>query len=150
MSACRKFANANTPIDRLRINVAFGVAVWSAPASSPFDGTDAAGRPGRWEWNYSRPGVCDGTTKLVAPATVFNFGLNEGWEAVFEGHGKHRSPKGQLDAAGIPEACPAAGHAGQKRTECLTVASCFRTVPAIRESARVWRASSRSDGIGKP
>src|SRR5882672_4510922 len=43
------------------------------------------------------------TTTLVAPATVFNFGLSEGWEAVFEGQGQTPlSPSGptSLTSAG--------------------------------------------------
>jgi hypothetical protein len=63
---------------------------WPAPASAyrPFDGTDAAvAEPGELEIELQPAGVRreGSTTTLIAPATVFNFGLTEGWEAVFEG-----------------------------------------------------------------
>jgi len=63
---------------------------WSAPASAyrPFDGTDAAvADPGQLDIELQPAGVKrEGLeTTLIAPATVFNFGLTEGWEAVFEG-----------------------------------------------------------------
>jgi hypothetical protein len=63
---------------------------WSAPASAyrPFDGTDASvAEPGQLEIELQPAGVKreGSTTTLIAPATVFNFGLTEGWEAVFEG-----------------------------------------------------------------
>jgi hypothetical protein len=81
---------------------------WSSPASAyrPFDGTDAAvAAPGEVEIELQPAGrLREGTTTtLVAPATVFNFGLSEGWEAVFEGQGQTPlSPSGptSLTAAG--------------------------------------------------
>src|SRR6266481_4970590 len=73
--------------------IALGVAAWSAPASAyrPFDGTDAAvAAPGELEIELQPAGRLreEGTTSLVAPATVFNYGLSEGWEAVLEGQGQ--------------------------------------------------------------
>jgi hypothetical protein len=73
--------------------IALGVAIWSAPASAyrPFDGTDAAvAAPGELEIELQPAGRLreSGNTTLVAPATVFNYGLSEGWEAVFEGRGE--------------------------------------------------------------
>jgi hypothetical protein len=44
-----------------------------------------------------------GNTTLVAPATVFNYGLSQGWEAVFQGQGQTPlSPSGptSLTSAG--------------------------------------------------
>jgi hypothetical protein len=82
--------------------------VWSGSAWAyrPFDGTDAAvAAPGELEIELQPAGRLreSGTTTLVAPATVLNFGLSEGWEAVFEGQGQTPlSPSGptSLTAAG--------------------------------------------------
>jgi hypothetical protein len=73
--------------------IPLGLAVWSAPALAyrPFDGTDAAvAAPGEVEIELQPAGRIreNGSTTLIAPATVFNFGLSEGWEAVFEGQGQ--------------------------------------------------------------
>jgi hypothetical protein len=73
--------------------IALSVAAWSAPASAyrPFDGTDAAvAAPGEVEIELQPAGRLreEGTTTLVAPATVFNYGLSESWEAVLEGRGE--------------------------------------------------------------
>jgi hypothetical protein len=81
---------------------------WSAPASAyrPFDGTDAAvAAPRELEIELQPAGRLHdgGNTTLIAPATVFNYGLSEGWEAVFEGQGQTPlSPSGptSLAAAG--------------------------------------------------
>ena|SRR5689334_8777188 len=57
-------------------------------AYRPFDGTDAAvADPGEIEIEFQPAGVLgsNGQKMLVAPATVFNFGLVKNWEAVFEG-----------------------------------------------------------------
>ena len=62
-------------------------------AYRPFEGTDAAvAAPGELEVELQPAGVRrDGATQtLVAPWTVLNFGLSEGWEAVFEGQAKRR------------------------------------------------------------
>jgi hypothetical protein len=62
--------------------------VW---AYRPFDGTDAAvAAPGEVEIELQPAGRLreGGNTTLVAPATVFNYGLSEGWEAVFQGQGQ--------------------------------------------------------------
>ncbi|WP_024509374.1 hypothetical protein [Bradyrhizobium sp. ARR65] len=65
-------------------------AGFAAPAFAyrPFDGTDAAvAEPGELEVELQPAGARreQGTTTLIAPQTVLNFGLSEGWEAVFEG-----------------------------------------------------------------
>jgi hypothetical protein len=78
-------------------------SVW---AYRPFDGTDAAvAAPGEMEIELQPAGALreGGNTTLVAPATVINYGLSEGWEAVFEGRGETPlSPTGptSLTAAG--------------------------------------------------
>ena len=88
--------------------IALCLIAWSGPARAyrPFDGTDAAvAAPGELEVELQPAGRLreGGNTTLVAPATVFNFGLSEGWEAVFEGQGQTPlSPSGptSLTAAG--------------------------------------------------
>jgi hypothetical protein len=65
----------------------------SSPAWAyrPFDGTDAAvAAPGEVEIELQPAGsLRDGAdTSLIAPATVFNYGLHDGWEAVIEGQGQ--------------------------------------------------------------
>ncbi len=90
------------------LSIAAGVAAWATPALAyrPFDGTDAAvAAPGELEVELQPAGTRheEGTQTLVAPATVLNFGLTEGWEAVFEGQGETPlSPQGptNLMAAG--------------------------------------------------
>ncbi len=78
----------------------------SASAYRPFDGTDAAvAAPGEVEIELQPAGRLreNGSTTLVAPATVINYGLSEGWESVFEGQGQTPlSPSGptSLTAAG--------------------------------------------------
>jgi hypothetical protein len=87
---------------------ASAVAAWSAPALAyrPFDGTDAAvAAPGEVEIELQPAGALreGGSTTVIAPATVFNYGLSEGWEAVLEGQGQTPlSPSGptSLTAAG--------------------------------------------------
>ncbi|WP_036051144.1 hypothetical protein [Bradyrhizobium sp. Tv2a-2] len=71
----------------------FGLAAWSSSAWAyrPFDGTDAAvAAPGEVEIELQPAGPRRdvGGTTLIAPATVFNYGLSEGWEAVLEGQGE--------------------------------------------------------------
>ena len=88
--------------------IVFCLTASSGPAWAyrPFDGTDAAvAAPGELEIELQPAGRLreGGNTTLVAPATVFNFGLSEGWEAVFEGQGQTPlSPSGptSLTAAG--------------------------------------------------
>jgi hypothetical protein len=88
--------------------IALCLIAWSGPARAyrPFDGTDAAvAAPGELEIELQPAGRLreGGNTTLVAPATVLNFGLSEGWEAVFEGQGQTPlSPPGptSLTAAG--------------------------------------------------
>jgi hypothetical protein len=88
--------------------IALSVAAWSAPASAyrPFDGTDAAvAAPGEIEIEFQPAGRLreEGATTLIAPATVINYGLSEGWEAVLQGQGQTPlSPSGptSLTSAG--------------------------------------------------
>jgi hypothetical protein len=88
--------------------VASSLAAWAGPAFAyrPFDGTDAAvAAPGEVEIELQPAGrLRDETgTGLIAPATVFNYGFSEGWEAVLEGQGQTPlSPSGpsSLTAAG--------------------------------------------------
>jgi hypothetical protein len=75
-------------------------------AYRPFDGTDAAvAAKGEVEIELQPAGRLrdESGTGLIAPATVFNYGLSEGWEAVLEGQGQTLlSPPGptSLTAAG--------------------------------------------------
>jgi hypothetical protein len=88
--------------------MALCLTVSSGPARAyrPFDGTDAAvAAPGEVEIELQPAGRLreNGSTTLVVPATVFNYGLSEGWEAVLEGQGQTPlSPSGpsSLAAAG--------------------------------------------------
>lgn len=73
--------------------VILGLTAWSAPARAyrPFDGTDAAvAALGEVEIELQPAGrrQDEGGTTLVAPATVFNYGFSENWEAVLEGQGE--------------------------------------------------------------
>jgi hypothetical protein len=73
--------------------IGFSVAIWSGAAFAyrPFDGTDAAvAEPGEVEVELQPAGPKhEGASQtLIAPHTVLNFGLSEGWEAVFEGQGE--------------------------------------------------------------
>jgi hypothetical protein len=109
MSACRQFLKWRISI-RLASGsvIALGLTAWSCPALAyrPFDGTDASvAAPGELEIELQPAGRLheEATTTLVAPATVFNYGFSEGWEAVFEGRGQTPlSPSGpaSLTAAG--------------------------------------------------
>jgi hypothetical protein len=76
------------PIIALCLTASSGPA-W---AYRPFDGTDAAvAAPGELEIELQPAGRLregGGNTTLVAPATVINYGLSEGWEAVLEGQGQ--------------------------------------------------------------
>jgi hypothetical protein len=85
--------------DSLRVRCAsaslmlLGVALCAGPAFAyrPFDGTDAAvAAPGEIEVELQPAGTQheQGTQTLIAPWTVVNIGLSEGWEAVFEGRGE--------------------------------------------------------------
>ena len=88
--------------------IILGLMAWSRPAAAyrPFDGTDAAvAAPGEVEIEFQPAGPLrdEEGTRLIAPATVFNYGLSEGWEAVLEGRGETPlSPSGPtgLTAAG--------------------------------------------------
>jgi hypothetical protein len=94
MSACRQYLKRQFP-RRLASGsvIALGLMSWSTSAFAyrPFDGTDAAvAAPGEVEIELQPAGRLreQGATTLIAPATVFNYGLSEGWEAVFEGQGQ--------------------------------------------------------------
>ena len=88
--------------------LALCLATTSGPAWAyrPFDGTDAAvAAPGEMEIELQPAGRLHegGNTTLVAPATVINYGLSEGWEAVLQGQGETAlSPSGptSLKSAG--------------------------------------------------
>src|ERR1700730_11219871 len=90
------------PIIALCLSASSGPA-W---AYRPFDGTHASvASPGELKLALQPAGRLreGGTTTLVAPATVINYGLSEGWEAEFEGQGQTPlSPSGpaSLTAAG--------------------------------------------------
>ena len=109
MSACRQFVKRQFP-RRLASGsvIALGLMSWSTSAFAyrPFDGTDAAvAAPEEVEIELQPAGRLreQGSTTLIAPATVLNYGLSEGWEAVFEGQGQTPlSPSGptSLTAAG--------------------------------------------------
>ena len=78
-----------SPVWRLFI-ASIALVSLAAPASAyrPFDGTDAAvADPGEVEIEFQPAGVIssEGQKTLIAPATVFNFGIVKDWEAVFEG-----------------------------------------------------------------
>jgi hypothetical protein len=83
--------------------IALSLTAWSdtALAYRPFDGTDAAvAAPGEIEIELQPAGrLREGAnTTLVAPATVVNYGLSDGWEAVFQGQGQTPlSPLGPTD-----------------------------------------------------
>jgi hypothetical protein len=107
------FASSQSPRRRLLKqlvsgSIAMSLATWSTSAWAyrPFDGTDAAvAAPGEVEIELQPAGSLreGGNTTLIAPATVFNYGLSEGWEAVLEGQGQTPlSPSGptSLTSAG--------------------------------------------------
>jgi hypothetical protein len=109
MSASRQFVKWQFP-RRLASGsvIALCLMSWSTSAFAyrPFDGTDAAvAAPEEVEIELQPAGRLreQGSTTLIAPATVLNYGLSEGWEAVFEGQGQTPlSPSGptSLTAAG--------------------------------------------------
>ncbi|WP_298376048.1 hypothetical protein [uncultured Bradyrhizobium sp.] len=73
--------------------IVLGLTAWSpfAWAYRPFDGTDAAvAAPGEVEVELQPAGRLHdaGSTTLVAPAFVLNYGLSRDWEAVLEGQGE--------------------------------------------------------------
>src|SRR6266404_2604237 len=101
-----KWAFPNWPVSGSVIALCLTASSGPASAYRPFDGTDAAvAAPGELEIELQPAGRLreNGSTTLVAPATVINYGLSEGWEAVFEGQGQTPlSPSGptSLTAAG--------------------------------------------------
>src|SRR5262245_42551299 len=73
--------------------ILLSVAACSDPAFAyrPFDGTDASVAATRELEIELQPAGLEheeGTQTLIAPWTVVNIGLSEGWEAVFEGRGE--------------------------------------------------------------
>src|SRR5258706_839370 len=94
------------PVSGSVIALCLGASFGPASAYRPFDGTDAAvAAPGELEIELQPAGRLreGGNTTLVAPATVINYGLSEGWEAVLEGQGQTPlSPSGptSLTSAG--------------------------------------------------
>jgi hypothetical protein len=73
--------------------IALSLMSWSSSAFAhrPFDGTDAAvAALGEVEIGLRPAGRLheEGSTSLIALATVFNYRLSEGWEGVLEGQGQ--------------------------------------------------------------
>ena len=137
------------------------VAGWSTSASAyrPFKGTDAAVvDPGQWEIELQPAGVLrDGQEKtLIAPGTVLNIGLTEGWEAVFEGEGHH--PLSSAGRSSLKAPAPSSS------TSCDPAVCKIRLARASRPNlerfcqvltpivalARAWLESCRSAGNGRP
>jgi hypothetical protein len=94
MSTCRQFFKRQFP-RRLasRSVIALSLMWWSSSALAyrPFDGTDAAvAAPGEVEIELQPAGRLreQGSTTLIAPAMVYNYGFSEGWETVLEGRGE--------------------------------------------------------------
>ena len=94
MSACRQYLKRQFP-RRLASGsmMALGLMSWSTSAFAyrPFDGTDAAvAAPGEVEIELQPAGRLreQKANTLIAPATVLNYGLSDGWEAVLEGQGQ--------------------------------------------------------------
>jgi hypothetical protein len=88
---CRRFRKVPKPI--LSGFILSALLAWSdcAQAYRPFDGTDAAvAAKGEMEIELQPAGRLrdESGAKLIAPATVINYGLSENWEAVFEGQGE--------------------------------------------------------------
>jgi hypothetical protein len=85
MSACRQFLKRQFP-RRIASGSIIALGLMSCPSSAfayrPFDGTDAAvAAPGEVEIELQPAGRLreQGSTTLIAPATVLNYGLSEGW-----------------------------------------------------------------------
>jgi hypothetical protein len=158
MFASRQFSKRRFPTRLASGSVIALNLAWSGPALAyrPFDGTDAAvAAPGEVEIEMQPAGrLREGTTTtLVAPATVLNFGLSEGWEAVFEGQGQ--TPRPRVRPASRPQepssstSCnPAACRTRPGQVLPQNLACCFPTAPGIQAWARASRASSRSGGTG--
>jgi hypothetical protein len=90
---------------RAALVCALAGCAFPAFAYRPFNGTDAAVTdPGQLEVELQPVGrLREGSDKtLIAPATVLNFGLREGWEAVFEGQAQ--TPLSPLGPTGLAEA----------------------------------------------
>ena len=94
MSACHPFVRQQFPRRLASLSVvALSLISWSSSAFAyrPFDGTDAAvAAPGEVEIELQPAGRLRerGSTTLIAPAMVYNYGFSEGWEAVLEGQGE--------------------------------------------------------------
>jgi hypothetical protein len=101
MSACHPFVRKQFPKRLASLSVvALSLISWSSSAFAyrPFDGTDAAvAASGEVEIELQPAGPLRerGSTTLIAPAMVYNYGFSEGWEAVLEGQGETSlSPSG--------------------------------------------------------
>jgi len=122
--------------------------LWSAPATAyrPFDGTDAAvAAKGEMEIELQPAGRLrdESGTSLIAPATVINYFLTEGWEAVLEGIGQ--TPSRRLDPRISrrrgPQACGGARQpAGQDRAERRDRIRCPAPPTHCRRLLRLRRA----------
>jgi hypothetical protein len=94
MSACHPFVRQQFPRRLASLSVvALSLISWSSSAFAyrRFDGTDAAvAAPGELEIELQPAGPLRerGSTTLIAPAMVYNYGFSEGWEAVLEGQGE--------------------------------------------------------------
>jgi hypothetical protein len=140
--------------------IALCLTIWcgSASAYRPFDGTDAAvAAPGEVEIELQPAGTLrdEGGTSLVAPWTVFNYGLSEDWEAVFEGQGRtplsSPGPTSLMAAGAFLKHVlqPGASRTSRGRASRLSLACCFRIAREARALARAWPALYRSAGIGE-
>jgi hypothetical protein len=94
MSACHPFVRQQFPRRLASLSVVALSQISrssSAFAYRPFDGTDAAvAAAGEVEIELQPAGPLRerGSTTLIAPAMVYNYGFSEGWEAVLEGQGE--------------------------------------------------------------
>src|ERR1700730_12082215 len=110
MRALRAISASNPANDVVCLSITFMCLIATATpafAFRPFDGTDAAVvGVGKMEIELQPAGRLhdDTGTTLIAPATRFNYGFTEGWEAVLEGLIQSPlSPSGpsSLSAAGM-------------------------------------------------
>jgi hypothetical protein len=152
MFASRQFLNRGFPNQLASgslIVMALTASSIPARAYRPFDGTDAAvAAPGEVEIELQPAGrLRDATgTSLIAPATVFNYGLSEGWEAVLEGQGQaplSSSGPTSLMAAGAFLTCPATRRpSGENRAERRD--GVRRAASGQHRKFRCWRKSRRN------
>jgi hypothetical protein len=130
---------------------------WSSDAFAyrPFDGTDAAvADPGEVEIELQPAGVLwnGGQKALIAPATVFNYGLIENWEAVLEGQVQTPfSPSGPTSLSQSGAFLKHVIRPGvlQDRASPPSLVFSYRIAVGTAGSAQALLASCRSDGIGE-